>query len=307
MCIQTHTKAHKLTCRYCEILHSINCPKLKLSWAESVWSIPNPPNNCHRVLQSAGYWLLPLVTSELIDTMLRFLPLPRVQMKDRLYFTSLGSNPNFEVCILLNCWICTVEFSTSTLCCFTITIFAVLELQGLVWARQILYHSSSSEFFTQSSISWSLSRAIISQPGWSTHVHAHTCACWHLSEELSGVAIVKLWCLGAGIHRGTERTTLRTPFESLKLGYPTLCRWIHWHTMLLCSGVPGSRCVHLLQGRRKAVLRKLRYHPMDLCSPSCFYSPPQPFKSSSSLVPPRSRIYLNEKNEAIGKTRHSLS
>ena len=161
-------------------------------------------------------------------------------MKDRLYFTSLGSNPNFEVCILLNCWICTVEFSTSTLCCFTIIIFAVLELQGLMWARQILYHSSSSEFLTYSSISWSLSRAIISQPGWRTHVHAHTCACCHLSEELSGTVIVKLWCLGAGIHRGTERTTLRTPFESLKLGCPTLCRWIHWHTHAPLLWGPGE-------------------------------------------------------------------
>lgn len=31
-----------------------------------MWSIPNPPSNWHRVLQSAGYWLLPLLTSELL-------------------------------------------------------------------------------------------------------------------------------------------------------------------------------------------------------------------------------------------------
>lgn len=154
-----------------------------------------------------------------------------------------------------------------------------MELRGLVWARQILDHSSSSEFFTQSSISWSLSKAIISQPGWRTHVHTHTCTCWHLSGELSGIAIVKLWWLGVGIHRGTERTTLRTPFESLKLGCPTLCGWIHWHThTLLCSGFPGSRCVHLLNGRRKAVLRKVQYRPMNLCSVSCFSIPSYPLQ-----------------------------
>lgn len=37
-----------------------------------------------------------------------------------------------------------------------------------------------------------------------------------------------------------ERTTLRTPFESLKLGCPTLCGWIHWHTHAPLLWVPGE-------------------------------------------------------------------
>lgn len=106
MCIQTHAKTHthtaihKLTYRYCEILHSINHPKLKISSAESVWSVPNP-SNWHRVLQSAAYWLLPLLTSELVGAVAEDSATAQ-SPKDRLYFTSPGSNANFEACILLN-------------------------------------------------------------------------------------------------------------------------------------------------------------------------------------------------------------
>lgn len=118
----THTAIHKLTYRYCEILHSINHPKLKISSEESVWSVPNPPSNWHRVLQSTGYWLLPLLTSELVGAVAEDSATAQ-SPKDRLYFTSPGSNANFEACILLNYWIGTVELSISTLYCFTIIIF----------------------------------------------------------------------------------------------------------------------------------------------------------------------------------------
>lgn len=97
----TQTAIHKLTYRYCEILYPINHPKLKISSAESVWSVPNPPSNCHRVLQSADYWLLPLLTSELVGAVAEDSATAQ-NPKDRLYFTSPGSNANFEACILLN-------------------------------------------------------------------------------------------------------------------------------------------------------------------------------------------------------------
>lgn len=156
-----------------------------------------------------------------------------------------------------------------------------MELWGLVWARQILDHSSSSEFFTQSSISWSLSKAIISQPGWRTHVHTHTCTCWHLSGELSGTAIVKLWWLGAGIHRGIERTTLRTPFESLKLGCPTLCGWIHWHTHAPLLWVPGEPMCSPTKWEEEGSAEKIAVPSHE--SLQCFLLL-HPLVSSSTLV-----------------------
>lgn len=164
-----------------------------------MWNIPNPPSNWHRILQSTDYWLLPLLTSEPADATVEVSATAQSPDEKQTVF----HQPRFKSKVwslhsteLLNMysWLLYIYFML-----FYYYNYCSNGILGLVWARQILYHSSSWVLHTI------LNLMVFKQghhkPAQLKKTCTHTYL--HLSEELSGIALVKLWWLGAGIHRGT--------------------------------------------------------------------------------------------------------